>query len=79
MTRAASREIPKESPSIPTNSPQYTLAGTGSINARIDPTITKALIRASMERRIAGETPSTHRDIIAEALSGWLRARGYLR
>lgn len=54
---------------------QHTVVGTGSINAGFDPTITTALIRASVERRIAGQTPSTHRDIIAEGLSDRQAAR----
>lgn len=59
------------------NPAQYALAGTGSINARIDPLITTALLRASVERRISRQTPSTQRDIIAEALSEWLKKHGY--
>ncbi len=52
-------------------------AGTGAINARIDPSITTALLRASLDRRIAGRNPSTMRDIIAEALSDWLIKHEY--
>lgn len=52
-------------------------AGTGAINARIDPVITTALLRASFERRLEGRTPSTQREIIAEALSDWLKKNGY--
>lgn len=55
------------------------LAGTGAINARIDPTITVALLRASLERRIEGKIPSTQRDIIAEALAEWLKKHGYTK
>jgi hypothetical protein len=54
-----------------------TLAGTGAINARIDPTITTALLRASLDRRIERKVPSTQRDIIAEALIDWLKKHGY--
>ncbi len=57
---------------------QYSLAGTGSINARIDPHITTMLLRASVERRIQRKTPSTQRDIIAEALTDWFKKHGYL-
>ena len=55
-----------------------TLAGTGTITARIDPIITTALLRASLERRIEGRVSSTHRDIIAEALLDWLKKHGYV-
>jgi hypothetical protein len=56
----------------------HSLAGTGAINARIDPGITTALLRASLDRRIDGQTPWTQREIIAEALSDWLRKHGHL-
>jgi len=69
--------VPDTSPAS-NNPAQYSLAGTGSINARIDPLITTALLRASVERRISRQTPSTQRDIIAEALSDWLKKLGYI-
>ncbi len=52
-------------------------AGTSTITARVDQSITTALLRASLERRIEGKVPSTHRDIIAEALTEWLKKHGY--
>ena len=52
-------------------------ASMGSVNARIDPAITTALMRASLERRIQRLTPSTHREIVAEALTDWLKKHGY--
>lgn len=55
-----------------------TVAGTGAINARIDPSITTALLRASLDRRIEGRIPSTMRDIIAEALTEWLKRNAYI-
>jgi hypothetical protein len=51
---------------------------TGTVSARIDPRITTALLRASVERRIQGQTPHMQRDIIAEALTTWLKKHGYL-
>jgi hypothetical protein len=57
---------------------QNSLVGTGSIDARIDPAIATALLRASVERRIKRQAPSTQRDIIAEALSDWLKKYGHL-
>ena len=53
-------------------------ARTSSVNARIDPRITTALLRASFERRLQRQTPNTQQDIIAEALSQWLKKQGYL-
>ncbi len=64
--------------SMKSASANLTTAGNGAINARIDPRITTALLRASVERRIEGTAPSTQRDIIAEALTNWLRENGYL-
>jgi hypothetical protein len=79
MTKPALKEVFAPDTSPASNNPaQYSLAGTGSINARIDPLITTALLRASVERRISRQTPSTQRDIIAEALSDWLKKHGYL-
>ena len=51
---------------------------TGSIGARADAVIATALLRASVERRIKRQAPSTQRDIIAEALSDWLKKHGHL-
>jgi hypothetical protein len=52
-------------------------ASNGAINARIDPVITTTLLRASLDRRIAGIAPHTQREIIAEALTDWLNRNGY--
>jgi hypothetical protein len=79
MPRPAVKEdyAPDES-AAPNNPAQYSIVGTGSINARIDPAIATALLRASVERRIKRQTPSTQRDIIAEALFDWLKKHGHL-
>jgi hypothetical protein len=79
MSRPAIKEdfAPDES-AASSNPVQYSLVGTGSINARIDPAIATALLRASVERRIERQAPSTQRDIIAEALSDWLKKHGHL-
>ena len=79
MPRPAVKEnfVPDES-AASNNPAQYSIVGTGSINARIDPAIATALLRASVERRIERKAPSTQRDIIAEALSDWLKKHGHL-
>ena len=81
MARPALKEkFDQEPSSAPANASQhYSLTGNGAINARIDPAITSALLRASTDRRIAGLTPFTQRDIIAEALTEWMKKRGYLK
>ena len=79
MPRPAIKEDFAPDESVASNTPaQYSLVGTGSINARIDPAIATALLRASVERRIERQAPSTQRDIIAEALSDWLKKHGHL-
>jgi hypothetical protein len=79
MSRPATKEnFAPDEPVASNNPAQYSLVGTGSINARIDPAIATALLRASVERRIERQPPSTQRDIIAEALSDWLKKHGHL-
>ena len=80
MTRPARNEklIP-EAPPLPESIGQPAAAASmGSVNARIDPIITTALMRASLERRIQRLSPSTHREIVAEALTDWLKKHGHL-
>ena len=80
MTRPAVKrqeEFPATASPAPSSAAPIAVAGNGAINARIDPQITTALLRASVERRIQGVAPSTQRDIIAEALSAWLKKNGY--
>ncbi|WP_395745102.1 hypothetical protein [Prosthecobacter sp.] len=57
----------------------FTMAGVVSLNVRIEPEISTALLRASMERKIQRLDPFTQRDIVAEALALWLKANGYLQ
>ena len=76
---AFKQEIPP-SFSQPANEPgEQRAARTSSVNARIDPLITTALLRASFERRLQRQTPTTQQDIIAEALTQWLKKHGYLK
>lgn len=58
--------------------PQFTMAGAVSLNVRIEPEISTALLRASMDRKIQRLDPFTQRDIVAEALAAWLKKSGYL-
>lgn len=57
----------------------FQMAGVVSLNVRIEPEISTALLRASMERKIQRLDPFTQRDIVAEALASWLKANGYLQ
>lgn len=38
----------------------------------------EALRRASLERKLAGETPNSQQEIVEHCVSAWLRANGYL-
>jgi hypothetical protein len=81
MSRPALKEqfVPdKQLETPPPKASQSGVSSPGSINARIDPRITTALLRGSVERRIQGLTPHTQRDIIAEALTNWLTKHGFL-
>ncbi len=67
----------RPTPPQPVKSSAAGVSSPGAINARIDPAITTALLRASVERRIQGQVPHTQRDIIAEALTEWLKKHGH--
>ena len=80
MTRPARKEnfISETTPQQENAGHAASAGSMGSVNARIDPTITTALMRASLERRIQRLSPSTHREIVAEALTDWLRKHGHI-
>ena len=83
MARTALKEDFAQRPSAPMPPspalPQFTMAGAVSLNVRIEPEISTALLRASMDRKIQRLDPFTQRDIVAEALASWLKANGYLQ
>jgi len=82
MARAALKENFAQRPTAqvsPSSAlPQFTMAGAVSLNVRIEPEISTALLRASMDRKIQRLDPFTQRDIVAEALAEWLKNHGYL-
>ena len=47
------------------------------LSVRIDPRIAAAYLRAMTERRIEGRAPWTQQDIVAEAMTDWLKKHGY--
>ena len=55
-----------------------TSVGLVSMSVRLPPEIPEGLIRASAERKIKKEKPWTQQEIIAEALSEWLKKHGCL-
>ena len=62
---------------LPTH-PRVPVTGVVSVNVRIEPDIGEALLRASLERKMNRVQPFTQKDIVAEALSQWLKKAGYL-
>lgn len=57
----------------------FSMPGVVSLNTRIDPEISAALLTASMQRKIQRQQPFTQQDIVAEALRMWLKSEGYLQ
>ncbi|MEM9284119.1 MAG: hypothetical protein AAGA96_20055 [Verrucomicrobiota bacterium] len=49
-----------------------------TFNIRVPEGISKALMKTSFDRRLAGETPATLQDIGTEALREWLERRDLL-
>jgi hypothetical protein len=52
-------------------------AGLVSVNFRLPATIPPALLRASSDRKIKKIQPFTQQDIVAEALTDWLKKNGH--
>ena len=50
-----------------------------SMNSRVPANIPPALMRASVDRKIRKIRPFTQQEIVAEALSDWLRKHGYIQ
>lgn len=48
-----------------------------SMNFRVPATIPQALLKASSERKMKKIRPFTQQDIVAEALTDWLRDNGF--
>lgn len=49
------------------------------LTTRVRTDFATALKRASLERQLNGQVPSTLQDILEEALGPWLRANGYVK
>ncbi|MGB8167779.1 MAG: hypothetical protein WCF18_09840, partial [Chthoniobacteraceae bacterium] len=87
-TRKPKEKAPMQAPALKqefnpeiSQSPQPIQAYSGgplALNTRLDPIISSALLRASMERKIQRVTPFTQRDIVTEALAEWLKHKGFL-
>jgi hypothetical protein len=53
--------------------------GRSPLSSRLRTDFSEALKRASLERQLAKQKPSTVQDILEEALEPWLRKHGYLK
>lgn len=62
----------------PAFNPQVAISGVMALNTRISAEISTALLTASMQRKLQRQNPFTQQDIVAEALSDWLRKHGYM-
>ena len=79
MSKSALKErTPAESPQTEVARP-LTSVGPSYLSVRIDPRIAASYLRAMTERRIEGRAPWTQQDIVAEAMTDWLKKHGYFR
>lgn len=69
---------PAFQPTTPIFNPQVAMSGVMALNTRISAEISTALLTASMQRKLQRQNPFTQQDIVAEALSDWLRKHGYM-
>ena len=53
------------------------LGGLAHLSVRLPAELPQALLRASMERKLAREEPWTQQEIVAEALMQWLKKNGF--
>jgi len=77
MTKPALKELPPEPISAPPEG--YALPSLVGLNTRIESNLSNALLRASMERRIARHPTAKVQDIVGQALAEWLKKHGYLK
>ena len=54
------------------------LAGLAHVSVRLPAEIPQALLRASLDRKLKRVKPWTQQDIVAEALTTWLKKNNYL-
>lgn len=78
-TRAASSApAPVRRPTRVKEPEPATAAGLVSMSFRLPAEIPAALVRASADRKVRKERPFTQQEIVAEALSQWLKKAGFL-
>ncbi len=65
-------------PSIEGVAPPPMQFGMVGLNTRVEPAISAALLRASVERKIQRRSRAAVQDIVNEALTDWLKKAGYL-
>jgi hypothetical protein len=58
--------------------PPTVQTGMVGLNTRIEPVISAALLRASVDRKIQRKARAAVQDIVNEALTDWLKMNGYL-
>ena len=68
----------KDKVATPASNPTAGQVARVPISTRIRTEFAQALKRASLERQLAGQEPSTLQDILEQAVEPWLRSNGYL-
>ena len=62
----------------PTPAPHKLTHAVVPVTTRFRQDTAEALRRASLERKLEGESPSTQQEIVEIAVASWLKAKGYL-
>ena len=60
------------------NEPEPVSEGLAFLSCRLPHHVAQVLLRASLERKLQRMRPWTQQEIMAEALTGWLRKQGFL-
>jgi hypothetical protein len=76
--KPASQTDQPPKPKAPKEKPEETVSLV-SMNFRVPSSIPQALLKASSERKMKKIRPYTQQDIVAEALTDWLRKGGYFQ
>lgn len=66
-------------PPIEAVAPVPVQTGMVGLNTRVEPAISAALLRASVDRKIQRQSRAAVQDIVNEALTEWLKKTGYLK
>jgi hypothetical protein len=63
----------------PPENPKQDFGGKFKLSVDINTEMSTALLRASLQRKLAKQTPHTQREIVSEAVATWLKSHGFLK